>query len=77
MRSRLLPIPIFLCSLKVTLTSASPQLIGHRGVIKPLPEGQIYRDRETVEASEAAARFGLSIQYEEEIRHEQNRFESE
>jgi len=77
MRSRLLQIPIFLCSLKVTLTSASPQLIGHRGVIRPLPEGQIYRDRETVEASEAAARFGLSIEYEEEIRHEQNRFESE
>ena len=72
-----LPIPIFLCSLKVTLTSATPQLIGHRGVIRPLPEGQIYRDRETVEAAEAASRFGLSIEYEEQIRHEQNRYESE
>ena len=72
-----LPIPIFLCSLKVTLTSASPQLIGHRGVIRPLPDGQIYRDRETVEAAEAASRFGLSIEYEEQIRHEQNRYESE
>lgn len=72
-----LPIPIFLCSLKVKLTSATPQLIGHRGVIRPLPDGQIYRDRETVEAAEAASRFGLSIEYEEQIRHEQNRYESE
>ena len=51
------------------------QLIGHRGVVT-IPDGQVYRDRETVEASEIAARFAVG-NYDHETRiHENNKFHS-
>ena len=50
---------IVLCLLQISLVSA--QLIGSRGVIK-LKEGYEYRDKQTVAASEAVARYAKRFQ---------------
>lgn len=44
----------------------SSQLIGSRGVISLRP-GEVYRDSQTVEASEVAARLALIIAREESV----------
>ena len=48
------------------------QLLGHFGFVE-LPEGFKYRDTETVEASQEAARFWEKFHAEEEFRAEQKR----
>jgi len=51
------------------------QLIGHRGVIT-LREGQVYRDTETVEASEIAAGLALRSYQEDRFLSNQRKVES-
>ena len=66
---------MMLTVLTVVIGLGQAQLIGHRGVVT-IPDGQVYRDRETVEASEIAARFAVGNYDHENRIHENNKFHS-
>jgi len=65
-----------LLSLLLAAVHAEPQLIGHRGIIN-LRDGQVYRDEETVRASEAAARFALITERDEQILQRSRKYDSQ
>jgi len=69
-------IVLLVLSFLLAAVQAEPQLIGHRGIFT-LREGQVYRDEETVRASEAAARFALLTERDEQILHRSRKYESQ
>jgi len=66
---------MLLLGLCLLIVETYSQLIGHRGVIN-LREGQVYRDRETVEASEIAAGLALRSYQEDRFLSNQRKIDS-